>query len=245
MAVRLATRVTNLERRVGILQVADKRHTSKKSRTEKIWEIIQPFLVTLIPSLVLFWIGYSFQEQVKRDIEERKLRTDNVKEMRELIRQLLVEDLDTSKAHATAIAIAAFGRYSVVPLVSILETGGVNRTLAAQRGLVAAGLADRSHTCAVLVEILDNRTQRYTTITHRQIIRTVSEVGCMGSEGAHGERALERYRTFLDAGAASVGDALVDGNEPDAVLRLQAELSSARKRLGLDKEHTHAASSTN
>jgi hypothetical protein len=240
MAERLADRVKKLEQRVRALQARKGPRVSAKARAAKVWSELQPFLVNLIPSLILFAAAYLFLEQVKREHEERKLTTDSVKEVRDLVRQLLSDDLDPSKANATAIAIAAFGRYSVVPLLSVLEAGGgPNRIAAAQRGLVVAGTIDRAYTCQILVDVLDNRFQRYTVTTHRQVLRTTGQVGCIGPLGANGEQALDRYRDFLNSG--SLADSLSGGGEqPEAISWLKDDLAGARKLLRLDRESARA-----
>jgi hypothetical protein len=203
----------------------------KKGRVEKFWEIIQPFLIALIPSLILFWFAYSFQESVKQDLDERRAGIQSIKEVRDLVRELLSDDVNAQNANSASLAIAAFGRYSVLPLISVLEFGGVNAKIAAQRGLVAVGITEPKFTCGALVKVLDNRRRRYSAIMHRQVIKSLADIGCKGPEGAGGEQALERYRKLLDGGKASLANAILDGSNIDSLPNLSSELSDAISRL--------------
>jgi hypothetical protein len=212
--------------------------TAPPSRPEKfdflrgILSATIPSLVsTLIPSLVLFLLGYWFLEEAKQSTEARKVAAENTKEIRDLVKELIRGDTDNDTAVASAVAIGSFGRYSVVPLVMALDAGGPNSVLAAQRGLIAAGLLDHKYTCEVLVDVLENRTRRHKAITHKEVIKSIADIGCVGQKGAYAEKALINYKALL-SNSSALAEAVITENAPDNLANLKAEVDSALKKLG-------------
>jgi len=184
----------------------------------------------LIPGLVLFLIGYVFLDTAKQKLEERQLGTENAKEVRDLVKELLRDDIDGRTADATALAIAAFGRYAVVPLVTVLQAGGESRVLAAEKGIRATALLDRSYTCGVLAEVLDNRSRGFTLLVHKNVIRAADRIGC-GDDRLR--QSLVAYRQLLRAGDTRYAEAVdtTDAN-PGQIQALRDDVDSALKRLG-------------
>lgn len=202
----------------------------KKSRWARFWEFVQPVLTTLIPGLVLFAIGYLFLDSAKQRLEERQLGTENAKEVRDLIKEMLRDDIDSRTADSTALAIAAFGRYAVVPLVTVLQAGGESRVLAAEKGIRATALLDRPYTCGVLAEVLGNRSRGFTLLAHKNVIRTADRIGCDDDKW---RKSLMAYGQLLAAGDQRYAEAVdtSDAN-PGQIQSLRGDVDNALKRLG-------------
>jgi hypothetical protein len=149
----------------------------QKSKHKDFWERLQA-LSSLISGLAVVVVGYLLTGSVNQAIQERQLELSNLKEMRELMIKLGTSDIDIENAEATAVTLAVFGKYAVIPLIHQLQNGGVNRSLAAEKGLRALALTNRSDVGKAVCEILNNRTRLFTWQTHRQAIRLAGVIGC-------------------------------------------------------------------
>jgi hypothetical protein len=137
-------------------------------------------------------------------------------------------------AQATALTIGAFGRPAVGPLVTTLATGDEIRRPAAERALRALGLTDSAAVCGPLVRIVDNRSGRFTWLTHLSALRLIGDLEC-----GDARPALARYREVLAAVAspdqlARLGP-VFDQSVPtdmDSVQQLLGELDRAQGRVG-------------
>jgi hypothetical protein len=205
----LQRRVTRLEEAVGEL---------KKKRKDA-WDkaaILSPFMT----AVVVAFLGYALNTTVTRALQEQQLQASNVKEMRELLLQLGAEDVTTEKAETTALALSAFGRYAIAPLVTILDEGGEVRGPAAEKGLRAIGVTDGRHACERLAAVAADRRALYVWTTHRVAVRLVGDLGCRDALPA-----LDGFEAAI-AGDAGLREAVRDGQRLDA-----AKLAEVRSAL--------------
>jgi hypothetical protein len=192
-------------------------------------------LLPLIPGLIMFGIGYLLIDSVKQDLEERKVQTTNAAQIQPLLNTLLGKEMPgAEEAKAAALSLAGFGRYSVIPLINVLESGGESRIAAAQKGLIAAGHIDKEYVCKVLIDAIDDRTQLYSWLSHKQLIDVIGRLNCISAIGA-----FSRYEVLLNKSPAefrSVVDTegVSDNDLPNKMTELQKTLYLARSRLRRD-----------
>ena len=161
------------------------------------WDKLQA-VSPLLTAIVVALIGGILTGSVNQAIQKSQLQFNNVKEMQELLAKLGDPKTDLEQAKTTAVALAAFGSYSVPPLINEIESDEQNRQLAGEYGLRAVALADPVHICPALVRILDNRTSAYNSFTHRAAIRILGIANCQEAQGV-----LDAYKLRLMRAASS------------------------------------------
>jgi hypothetical protein len=147
---------------------------------------------------VLAAIGYFLTGSVNQAVQKGQLQFNYVKEMQELLSKLGDSKTTLEEAKTTAVALAAFGSYSIPPLLNEIQSGGLNRQAAGEYGLRAVALADPKNACPALGRVLENRTAAYNWLTHRAAIRILGAANC--------ERAqpiLTGYQFRLNGAASS------------------------------------------
>jgi hypothetical protein len=163
------------------------------------WDKLQA-LSPLITGVVLAAIGYFLTGSVNQAVQRNQLQFNYVKEMQELLVKLGDAKTTLEEAKTTAVALAAFGSYSIPPLLNEIQSGELNRPAAGERGLRAVALADPTNACPALVRVLENRTAAYNWLTNRAAIRILGTANCQMAPPV-----LARYQMRLD-GAASSAD---------------------------------------
>jgi hypothetical protein len=207
----------------------------EEKKTSAWGTFFEKVLIPLIPGLIMFGIGYLLIDSVKQDLEERKVQTTNAAQIRPLLKTLLGKEMPgAEEANAAALSLAGFGRYSVVPLINVLESGGESRIAAAQNGLIAAGHIDKEYVCKVLVDAIDDRTQLYSWLSHKQLIDVIGRLNCLPAVDA-----FNRYEVLLNKSPAefrSVVDTegVSDNDLPNKMTELQRTLDLAHSRLRRD-----------
>lgn len=164
-----------------------KKDTSSKRKD--IWDILNavaPLITGGVVALFLFFV----KDSVDLALKERQLEVTSVTGMRELLVKLRGGKLDENEAEATAIALAAFGQYAVVPLISVLQSGGDTSARAAHKGLQMLALTEhRGTACQAFVKVIENKTQLFSWQTHYEVIYLIGEMNCR-------KEALEVLRTY-------------------------------------------------
>jgi len=203
-----------------------------KPEGKDFWDKLQA-ASSLISGVALAFIGYFFTDSVKVALQERQLRLEHVKEMREVLLKMGSPALTPEEAEANAITLSAFGEESIVPLITQLDSGE-NRALGAEKGLRAVGLTSQEKTCAALQQVVRNRSGLFRWDTHQVAIRLTSELGCKGTKGD-----LERYDAMLDSALQSekgLHDAAAAFQShpqlgKEAATQLKRQVEGARKTL--------------
>jgi hypothetical protein len=94
----------------------------------------------------------------------------------------LIKGFDTAQeqtaADSNAIALAMYGRFSLVPLIERLQGGDVVQ-LAAERGLRIVGASDPAAACAAFTRILLDPARRYRWQTHQSVVRLMGASDCV------------------------------------------------------------------
>ena len=160
-----------------------------KDRWDKI-SAITPLITGGVVVVLMAFVKCSIDEALM----ERQLEVTSVTEMREILIKLRSGEVEKPEAEATALALAAFGRYAVVPLISVLQEGESVSVVAAGKALQLMALTDnQEYACSVLGRALDNQTKLFTWVTHIEIVRLLGMMDC----GLQGEKILQGYRTAL------------------------------------------------
>ncbi len=170
---------------------------SKGQKPKDHWDKLQA-LSPLITGIVLAAIGYFLTGSVNQALQKSQLQFSYVKEMQELLGKLSDPKTDLEEAKSVAVALAAFGSYSIHPLLNEIESEAPNRQTAGEIGLRTATLADPKNACPALAGVLENRTAAYNWFTHRAAIRILGIANCQAARPV-----LTRYQSRLSAATAS------------------------------------------
>jgi hypothetical protein len=195
------------------------------------WEKAQ-ILGSILTPIVAGILGYFLITTVNLSLQKQQLQVTGAKEMQGLLADLGNPETSLEKAEASAIALAAYGRLAVVPLINELEAKTLNSQIAAQIGLHAIGVQDHNETCKQLTKAIDNRTRLYSWITHRYSLRLLGELGCQQAVPS-----LEAYKTLLGSGTEDSVKAYAkfvsDGNPPtlESVNNLKIEIDRSLEIL--------------
>jgi hypothetical protein len=141
------------------------------------WEKLQ-ILSSMLTPIVTAVLGYFLITTVNLSLQKQQLQLSGAKEMQGLLADLGNPDATLEKTQASAMALASFGRFAVIPLINELQARTFNGQLAAQVGLRAIGAEDQKETCRELQKTVENRSRLYGWIAHRYAIRLLGEVGC-------------------------------------------------------------------
>ena len=142
-----------------------------------VWDKLQA-LSGLLSGLLVAIVGYYLIGLVNESLQEKQFQFSSAKDMQELLTRLNDPTVSLENKQSTALVLAAFGKYAIDPLVNQMQSGDVNRMVAAEAGLRAIGHSDRESLCAELTLVIDNRTRVFSWYTHRSAIRLMRETGC-------------------------------------------------------------------
>ena len=176
--------------------------------TKDRWDKLQA-LSPLVTGVVLAAIGYFLTGSVNEGFQRSQLQFSYVKEMQELLTKLGDPKTGPQEAKTTAVALAAFGSYSIPPLLNEIQSAELNRQEAGEYGLRAVALADPKSACPSLGRVLENRTAAYNWFTHRAAIRILGSANCQVAR-----TVLTQYQIRLKEAASS----------PDGFAAFQAAL---------------------
>lgn len=207
--------------------------TMEGAGLSRAWAKFQAITPLLTP-VVVAAVGFYFTGKVNQTIQRSQLQFNYVKEMQELLSKLGDSKTTAEDAKTTAVALAAFGSYSIPPLLNEIESGESNRQTAAEYGLRAVALSDPLNTCPTLGRVLENRTAAYNWMTDRAAIRILGSANC-----DNGPTILQGYLSRLNAAGSSdeafQAFAATLADEPSAtrenVDQLKSEVNKSLKLL--------------
>ncbi len=162
-------------------------------------------LLPIVNGIVLALVGYWLTGAVNEGFKRQELHLANAREMRDLLRTLQGADTTLDVAQSSAFTLAAFGAPAVPPLIGALAAGGDTRAPAAEAALRVVGLTDPVAVCQPILQVLENRTGRFSWLTHQSALRLVADLQCRDPEGV-----LRRYAPLV-----------ADVKTPDGLLPLQ------------------------
>ena len=184
-----------LDARLKSIEDSLKKMSPKSSLRDWI-QALSPF----VTALVIFVIGFILKDSVAQALDREKLDLSYVTNVRELI-QGFDKAQEQSAADSNAIALAMYGKFSLVPLIERLQGGDVAQ-LAAERGLRIVGASDPAASCAAFTRVLVDPARRYTWHTHEAAVRLMGASECVPAVPV-----LESY--LVDLQAADNADKLV------------------------------------
>ena len=200
-----------------------------RSSPKKAWYDSQLFS-TVLSGVLLALFGFFLTGRLSQSAKERELNTTNAAQMQALL--VKISTGTAQEAEAAAISLTTFGRYSIPPLIANLQYGP-ERSLAAERGLMAVALTDSTAVCETLRSVLDNRTRRYTAQSHTVAIRIMGAAACRTALPT-----LERYDSLLArADADTIAFARYEQMVRDAT---PSNVSESRRELRNTLEMLHA-----
>jgi hypothetical protein len=236
----LEERLTLLEEKVGRpVPLADRlakveaavAQPKRKDRWEKA-QVVLSALAPLLTGVLLALVGYLLNGTINKALEQRKLELANVTQMRDLLVRMRTgngngQPLSEEEMNADAMALAAFGPYSVPPLIQLLQTGGDVGVRAANAGLRSLLLTYPVETCEQLGRALDNRSQAFSWQTHLRVVRLMGDLDCRPQA-----ETLRSYRSLLAtashrAGLQQYQQAVDPTADLDSIDQLNKELTRA------------------
>ena len=154
-------------------------------------KFLKGLVETLLPSLVMFSLGYIFIQGIELDLQREEFTAVAADKLRSYVETLMLVDgeVTNEKLQATALALGGFGGVATYPLVSIIEAGDEHRVDAAKSGLEQAGRIAPKLTCSILASVIDDATKTYSWKTQKAVVEVTGLVGC-----AVAEQPLKRLR---------------------------------------------------
>jgi hypothetical protein len=223
-----ATEIELLQHKVTHLEAEVKKAGSDSKLLPKIKDIAA-ILTPLILAAVSFYVTNSITGAMQRE----KLDLDHLSVMKELMTELASPDIDSAKAEAVAVSLAAFGQAAIVPLIHELQVGGDIRPLAAEEGLRAIAFRDPETVCARLGDVLRNRSGLFSWQAQNSVIRLLGDIGC----GAALED-LKEFQVRLEAPDALRAYSAVVRETPAPTVKSIKKLQETL-RHALEKLHNH------
>ncbi len=153
-------------------------------------------VASILSPLIIFFFGYVLTTRVDTAIKAQQLHSENVKQMQQLLTDLVDPNVSREKAHASAVVLAAYGGEGVPMLLHILMEDTPYAGEAAATGLLVVARQDVPAACAGLGDILSRRAQLYSFSGHRRVLTSMRNLGC-----ADQLPVLQEYKKRLDAGA--------------------------------------------
>jgi len=135
-------------------------------------KLVVPFLQALVILLVGWWI----KDSVTLAISQKQLDLANVKEMRDLVRDLLEPDQAPGDYQSAAVALAPFGTYAISIFLELEQKGTDNQQMASEDGLRAVALAQPAAVAQELRRIIRNQTGFYSYTAHLFAIRMLAQM---------------------------------------------------------------------
>src|SRR4026207_1196489 len=113
------------------LQKVEKKPKDKWDKFQSVSGIVSGILVAAA--------GILLTGSVNRALQERQFQFSSAKDMEELLMKLNDPKNPIENKESTALVLAAFGKYAIQPLINQIQSGDVNRSIAAEDGLRAIG----------------------------------------------------------------------------------------------------------
>jgi hypothetical protein len=172
-------RLGNLEKEVKAL----------KPHSKDAWDKFEK-LSPIIWSAIALLISVFVTGRIENALKERQLQLENVKDMQELIQKL--GPSSSADAASYTLALAAHGRYAVVPLIQALQEGRPEHRPALMDGLRAAAAVDHDFVCDQMALVINNRTQLYQAEVHISAAHLLGDIDCQRAA-----KQLDKYAQRL------------------------------------------------
>jgi len=203
-----------------------------KDRWDKA-DILIKAVVPLVSAVVIGLFGFWIKDSVDQAFKRQELEISSAKGMRDLISELRKSDLSEPEAEAASMAMAAFGRPALVPLVNELNIGSTSSQPAAEKALFVVGLAHPDQACELLESVLNNHNRQFSVQAHRSVIRLLGAIGCEEAVDS-----LVGYRVLVKDDSQATREAyakMVAGDQVPTVTevgQVQEDLNDALELLG-------------
>ncbi len=145
----------------------------KKSSSWLHWTEVTSRL--LLP-LLLFWLAFTFKDSVQLALEYQQLEVRSAEAIEKLLGTLHKKELENNEATAAALTLSAYGKASVMPLVSVLEHGSPNAETAAKQGLFVLGLSHPDTVIESMATVLSKQNKQFRWQTHQTAINILGQL---------------------------------------------------------------------
>jgi hypothetical protein len=129
----------------------------------------------IISGIAIALLGFYLTGRVENALKERQMQIDSAKDM-----QQLVADVNTksdSDASASALTLAAYGKYAIPAFFASLQNGPT-QAVAAETGLTAMILTEPEAICRYSGVVIDNRTELYSVQARQTAVVLIGEANC-------------------------------------------------------------------
>lgn len=133
-------------------------------------------LSKLLLPLLLFWLAFTFKDSVQLALEYQRLEVQSAEAIEKLLKTLHKKELESDEATAAALTLSAYGKVSVMSLVSVLEHGSPNAETAAKQGLFVLGLTHPDAVIESMTTVLSKRKRQFRWQTHQTAIDILGEL---------------------------------------------------------------------
>ena len=194
----LALRDAGLELREHIIELRA-RERSKRISTLDILKLLSP----IASGVILAFVGVALESRVTEAINSHNRSIDQLLKQEELqvssaaeIQKLVLDlngEKDPNRMNLTAVTLAGFGRFAIVPLLNLLDSPTHKEAaLAGLRALTLTPAANEA--CQSLAHVIDNKTALFSHQTHLTVIQQLGRLGCSCQL-----TAVRRYAEFLES----------------------------------------------
>ena len=181
-------------------ETASKNGKNEKDRWDKAKIVFEIIAKVAVPIVVLV-LGWWTKGSVELALKEQQLEISSAQGMEDLISTLRKSNLQPHEADGAALALAAYGRHAIAPLISVLD-GNTNARLAAEKSLFTIGLAHPKTTCDIIERSLNSHNEQFSLRGHKSVIKLLARVGCTGALGS-----LRLYEALIPDDSQAVRDA--------------------------------------
>ena len=160
------------------------------------WKSVKSIIETLLPSLVMFGLGYAFVQGVELDLKREEFTASAADKLKTYVDTLMTANFgdEPQKLRSTALALGGFGGVAALPLLSIVDAGGEAQIAAGKLGLEQAGRVAPDATCSVVAAAIADPTGAYKWTTRKELAEVAGLVGC-----SEARNALERLRPAIES----------------------------------------------
>lgn len=150
-----------------------------------VFKAVTSFVGTMLPSIVMFVLGYMFIQGVELDLKREEFTAEAADKLKSYVETLMTAPPNESqqKLRATALALGGFGSVAVLPLINVIDAGGPQKIASGKAGLEQAGRVAPDAACSVIAEVIDDPTGAYGWEARKAVTEVAGLVGCREAVG--------------------------------------------------------------
>ena len=174
--------ITVRELDARLLQIEGKAAEPVTKKPKVPWQGLLSAAQILAMPVVIVLVGFGLTGKLDLAIKQQQADLAGVTGMQESLKTLYADGLADGDYFRAALFVGAFGGVAAGPLVQAYDLGGDGRELAAERGLIAAGVRDVVRVCEVLKVVAGSKGEIYRPETRTLAAKISGGLSC-GSGG--------------------------------------------------------------